>query len=318
MAKKSRKLNLNQLPPPSRKILVGAVVLSALIHLLSYIKLEDFGALDRERRDKSQQERVTVRVVPKQAPEITEKSRESDEPKRILEARQEETEAPDDARYHGAVDHRTDRETRVIPNPNAGRGLDPGDGGRDERTTAEKPPSEPPALAEESPPDEVEQEIKPGLAIGPGLSRRQPRNAYESLMPSANDLRGEVQAGYQDYIDEDLEVGNRIDINTTNYRYMSYFINMRKAFELVWTYPAEAARRGMQGVVRVQFTIMKDGSVEQIQVVQSSGHKILDDAVVEALRLSSPYAPLPGSYEEDELPVTGSFRYVLSSFAGAY
>ena len=140
---------------------------------------------------------------------------------------------------------------------------------------------------------------------------------YESLIPKSHELVGQVRAGYQDYIDDEVDNGERIDFNTTNFRYLGYFTSVRKAFEMVWSYPSEAVRRGLQGEVRLEFTIQKDGSVSRIRVIEGSGHKILDDAVVDALRLASPFAPLPTNMKKNQLTIVGSFRYVLTNYAGA-
>jgi TonB family protein len=143
------------------------------------------------------------------------------------------------------------------------------------------------------------------------------RQAYEALMPRAGDMNKQVSTGYQDYIDENLEIGDRIDLNTNNFRYLSYFTSIRKALDLVWVYPSEAVQRGLQGEAKVEFTILKDGRVERIRVLDGSGHKILDEAVVEAIKLAGPFTPLPIGLQKEKLTIVGSFRYVLSSFAGA-
>src|SRR5690606_28888437 len=100
---------------------------------------------------------------------------------------------------------------------------------------------------------------------------------------------------------------------------MGYMTTMRKSIELVWNYPIEAARRGMQGEVGLEFLIHKNGDVRRIRVIKSSGYKILDDAIVEAIRLAAPFSPLPDGFGKDKLVITGVFRYILSSFlAGAH
>ena len=73
----------------------------------------------------------------------------------------------------------------------------------------------------------------------------------------------------------------------------------------------EARRQGMQGIVDAEFVINKDGSLKGIKVVRSSGYRILDDAVVDALRLAAPFSPLPTGIAKDKILVSGSFRYVL-------
>jgi protein TonB len=76
------------------------------------------------------------------------------------------------------------------------------------------------------------------------------------------------------------------------------------------TYPELAAVSGLQGDVFVNLDILRDGSVGSIDVVKSSGYKILDDAVVGALRGSAPYQPLPEDWHTDHytIPIIGTFR----------
>ncbi len=50
------------------------------------------------------------------------------------------------------------------------------------------------------------------------------------------------------------------------------------------TYPREALRRGAGGTVRVQVTVSPNGSVERMDVAQSSGNRYLDRAAMEAVR----------------------------------
>lgn len=51
------------------------------------------------------------------------------------------------------------------------------------------------------------------------------------------------------------------------------------------SYPTEARQLHETGTVWLKVTIGNHGSVERVQVLQSSGHRILDDAAVRAVRL---------------------------------
>jgi protein TonB len=135
------------------------------------------------------------------------------------------------------------------------------------------------------------------------------------MLPSKmQDLAGQVDAGYQDYVDDKVDEGDRIDINTTEYRYIGYFTSMRKSIELVWIYPDDAVRRGMQGETVLEFAIDKTGRVSRIRIVKSSGYEILDKNMVATLRMASPFSPLPVGWKKSRIIVTGSFRYVLSAY----
>ena len=57
------------------------------------------------------------------------------------------------------------------------------------------------------------------------------------------------------------------------------------------TYPAIARRKGWQGVVKLQLHIEADGSITDLQVDETSGYSILDNAAMKCLQLAS----LPGA-----------------------
>ena len=59
----------------------------------------------------------------------------------------------------------------------------------------------------------------------------------------------------------------------------------------------------------VQFTIMKDGRLQNIQIEKSSGVAQLDRAASRAVYLSDPLPPLPQSYPRDRVGVHLRFEY---------
>ena len=296
-------------------MLQAAVAMSLLLHLISYVNLTYISKRNEiSSKNKNKNQKVKINFIAKNKDKKLE---------RILETKQTKTEAPEKPRFKGAQNHKTEKETKVskkFPRPKA---ADPGqakNGSKKPVVKKVKKSLKPKKIAKN--PSMDKRNIKRRSVLDPNgkvsvKGKRKPRNQYEALMPSSVDLVNQVTAGYQDYIDDELEESEQIDINTSDYRYIGYFTAMRKAFELVWTYPSEAVRRGLQGEVRIQFTILKDGSVKRVKVVSSSGHRILDDAVVEAIKLASPYNPLPEGLNKEKLVIVGSFSYVLSSYLGS-
>jgi len=57
-------------------------------------------------------------------------------------------------------------------------------------------------------------------------------------------------------------------------------------------YPEKAKRNGIFGSLSLKVSINKDGTVNDISVRRSSGHKILDDSAIRIVRLAAPFAPL--------------------------
>ena len=122
-----------------------------------------------------------------------------------------------------------------------------------------------------------------------------------------------------EYVDDSsIEEGDRVDISTTNYKYIGYFSQLRRSIELSWRYPLEAAQRGQEGKVLVGFVIHKDGSISGLKILASSGFYILDRSVLDAIKVAAPFFPLPKSFGRNSLPISGAFNYVLGYFGSPY
>jgi protein TonB len=80
-------------------------------------------------------------------------------------------------------------------------------------------------------------------------------------------------------------------------------------------YPDEAKRMKLYGDLLLHVSLRADGSVKQIRVVRSSGHKVLDDAAVRIVRLASPFAPFPAEIrkEVDILDITRTWQFLSSN-----
>ena len=100
-------------------------------------------------------------------------------------------------------------------------------------------------------------------------------------------------------------------LNTPDPRYAEYFAELKRRIEANWTYPQEASRRGQSGQGLVGFVLRKNGSVREVDIVQSSGVDILDRYLVNAIRLASPMPPIPDRISDGTLPVVFAFTYTL-------
>jgi protein TonB len=102
-----------------------------------------------------------------------------------------------------------------------------------------------------------------------------------------------------------------VSFNNMSEKYESYFYKFARALYGIWRYPPDAAKRGESGIVRVTFAINKDGSVTDINMIESSGYPALDREVMRTLR-SMPKVALPESHGLNVLHVNGYFIYTLT------
>jgi len=99
-------------------------------------------------------------------------------------------------------------------------------------------------------------------------------------------------------------------LNAPEVQYISYFASIKRKIELVWQYPYEAAVAGIQGELTLNFVIARSGKVNSIELVRSSGSKILDDEAIRSIRKAAPFDPIPAQYKIPSLQIRGRFVYV--------
>jgi protein TonB len=83
-------------------------------------------------------------------------------------------------------------------------------------------------------------------------------------------------------------------INAKEYRFASYIEAWRDKVEKVGSlnYPEEAIRRNINGDLLLDVGINPDGSIESMQVLRSSGHRLLDKAAAQIVNMAAPFPAL--------------------------
>ena len=144
-------------------------------------------------------------------------------------------------------------------------------------------------------------------------------------LPSAAQLltRSFALASLSAELDQKLEMRAKrprrkfVSANTKEYRYAAYMEAWRAKVERVGNlnYPDEARRKKLSGALLLDVALNPDGSVREINVRRSSGHKSLDDAAVRIVELAAPFAPFPDDIlkEVDILHVTRTWKFLNSA-----
>jgi protein TonB len=92
----------------------------------------------------------------------------------------------------------------------------------------------------------------------------------------------------------------------------AYYLNSwRRKIETIGNlnYPQEARRRKIYGNLRLLVSILPDGALKEVELLQSSGHRVLDDAAIRIVRLAAPFAPFP-----DELRQTTDVLEIIRTW----
>ncbi len=77
----------------------------------------------------------------------------------------------------------------------------------------------------------------------------------------------------------------------------------------IWATWARQIRPDFTGSVKISFTIHRDGSVDAVEVIESSGLAALDRLAERAV-MSTPLGPLPNAYDKETLVVHANFKPV--------
>jgi protein TonB len=105
-----------------------------------------------------------------------------------------------------------------------------------------------------------------------------------------------------------------ISASTKEFKYAAYMEAWRAKVERIGNlnYPDAARRQGLSGSLILDVALNKDGSINDIIVRKSSGHKMLDDASIRIVNLAAPFAQFPENIwsETDILHITRTWQFI--------
>ena len=93
----------------------------------------------------------------------------------------------------------------------------------------------------------------------------------------------------------------------------AYLADWRQRLEAVGNkyYPEASVRYGLYGDLRLLVVIRKDGSLEEVRVLKSSGYAVLDEAALKIVRMAAPYSPFPAELAAttDKLEIVRTWQF---------
>jgi periplasmic protein TonB len=108
-----------------------------------------------------------------------------------------------------------------------------------------------------------------------------------------------------------------ISANTREYAYAAYMKAWVNRIERVGNlnYPDEARRRQLHGQLVLTVGLARDGRVKSIDIIQSSGRRVLDDGAIRIVHMAAPFPPIPhgrdtGQDKIDELYITRTWQFL--------
>lgn len=90
-----------------------------------------------------------------------------------------------------------------------------------------------------------------------------------------------------------------------------YWRDIQKRIKDKQRYPRFARESGVEGTTTIRFTLVRDGSVRDVGVAESSGRRRLDDAAKESVAAAAPFPPFPPGQTGDALTLEVSIIFEL-------
>ena len=136
----------------------------------------------------------------------------------------------------------------------------------------------------------------------------------EDILASANEISASDAALSNQVSNFEKQPRRKyIGARTKEYKYALYAEAWRQKVETLgnMNYPEEAREKKFSGQLRMTVSLKPDGRIDNIEINQSSGFKILDDAAKRIVELGAPYAPFPEDIrkEVDILSITRTWTF---------
>lgn len=281
-----------------RNTLIPFLLGSILLHILILLLISSYPLYLHEvaKKDKPKLIEITEIPVPKEKETLPPK-----ETKRLAE------------RSHTAKEEKTKDEFTKLGNPMSPE-IKP-DQKQAERTEKQK------QLPQDKPKRKEVEKTSPQIASLPKDIKKpeevpRPRETLERITKdklfslSPNQMPGNSTQSFLGSRDAKKKE-DTVDLSTTEFKYLSYFLKIKRQIEGVWNYPEISRLRGEQGELFLVFTIRKDGQLEDIKLINSSGYSRLDEEAIRAIKVASPFSPFPESWGLERLNIRAVFRYEI-------
>ena len=156
-----------------------------------------------------------------------------------------------------------------------------------------------------------------GLAIENGefipieekQQRDQQRQRKLELAKNESTLAGDLKERYLRKFENDVAEGDTRFLSSDDIQFGSFLRHFETAVYGVWHYPQEAAQKGIEGITPVRITFNRRGEIVKMELLESSGSRILDDEVLRTLRAIGPVGSLPRGYDKEEFHLIAFFQY---------
>ena len=106
-----------------------------------------------------------------------------------------------------------------------------------------------------------------------------------------------------------LEAPFSVSENGVPEKLKEYIQAIQKTISKAISYPYEAKEKGWQGTVKLTLRLLRDGTLLDVSVKESSGHDVFDKDALNTTQILAPYPSFPSTLDLEELIVTIPIDY---------
>ncbi|MBW1709746.1 MAG: energy transducer TonB [Deltaproteobacteria bacterium] len=161
-------------------------------------------------------------------------------------------------------------------------------------------PPLPDAMSHPPPPMEVEIDV----AVLEKVSPEELKKIAEKAQ-----AEGEFEKAADSASQNGLQEDDTISLESKAPEYLSYMHQIKVLVKNNWFFPANALKKSLSGRLVAVFTLNREGRLLRVVLDTSSGHDILDQAAMDALRRAAPYPGFPDHIKLKRLNIKAVFDY---------
>jgi TonB family protein len=127
------------------------------------------------------------------------------------------------------------------------------------------------------------------------------------INPPSMQIQPHISSGF-DFLDEVIPVQAKPSLTDL---LQIYTRTVRMKIESQKRYPLTARRAMIEGRVGIKMTILKDGQLEKVEIIEPSGYDILDKSALESIQNSAPFPQLPKDIERKRIQINIYLTYKI-------
>ncbi|MBU2884435.1 energy transducer TonB [Gilvimarinus agarilyticus] len=148
-----------------------------------------------------------------------------------------------------------------------------------------------------------------------GLPEEQPM-----ITPEIASLQAKLDRQRQEYAKRP-RVRRLTSVATKTAPEAAYLLEWGRKVEQVGNanYPQQALSQGITGKLRMTVTLNANGTIRDLELSESSGVSMLDQAALQIIRLAAPFDPIPASVREkfDQLQIIRTWSFEINGLSTA-